>query len=897
MINKLKKNHFFKILLKYSLCFGIIALFICYIFIKNHMSFIWTNYDGLNQHFITLNYFKDILNNLIKYQEFNTLTWNIGFGLDMFSNLAYYVIGDLFSYISIFVPSKYLAYLYSVLVPLRLYFAGISFLYYCKHRNKVNTSAIIGALMYTFCSFGMFSAVRHPYFINAMIIFPISMIGIERYINENKKVLYIFSVFLMFFSSFYFGYMNALVIAIYGIILWLKKYKGQYKKNIKILIMALIYAIIGIMMCSFILLPAIYQFFNSSRTNITADISYTINYYRTLLSSITTSWTGNNWSFVSCSAVALFTIPIFIRNYKKNLELFILMVVLCLPLVFSSCSYIISGLSFPSNRYVYMLMFVISFATVLVLDNKIVVDIKKYLIMLVIYLSLLVVFETGINTSLLAALIVLFLIILIYLYKDKFVFKSKSYVLEVVNIVSILSIILNSYFLYNVNYNNYVSEFIEFYNLEYTYNTVNGDIPNFYKALNYIKKEDKGFYNIAKSSDDLWNLGLIKNYNSINYFYSINSNLYKELSNDLNNSQGSTNFEIKEFDNRTKIASLLGVKYFISNIEKTNKYEYEMIKKYDNTYIYRNKYPTSFAKIYTKCINTKTYDKLSPLEKEDALLKYYITDDCNNSNINLSSINKIRYESNIKFDNNIVLTNETGNKIKLHLKDKVNGELYLRINNINYKEPSIKQIAESQYIREVDKNRYLALNKWHVEDEGFIITARTTTNENSEQIFGDNYTYYSGNNDILINLGYYKDYSDDLEIELSKLGIYNFDSIELYSVSMDGYSNDIKELNKTNFKISNYGDSYVEGTVSLEKDGVISFSTLYNKGWNIKVDGKEVDTFKNKYFLATNIEKGNHKIELRYKTLYVKEGIILSILGVCCYIIIFTKDILIKKND
>ena len=322
-----------------------------------------------------------------------------------------------------------------------------------------------------------------------------------------------------------------------------------------------------------------------------------------------------------------------------------------------------------------------------------------------------------------------------------------------------------------------------------------------------------------------------------------------------------------------------------------------MIKKYDNTYIYRNKYPTSFAKIYTRCINTKTYDKLSSLEKEDALLKYYITDDCNNSDINLSSINKIRYETNIKLDNNIVLTNETGNKIKLHLMDKVNGELYLRINNINYKEPSIKQIAESQYIREVDKNRYLALNKWHVEDEGFIITARTTTNENSEQIFGDNYTYYSGNNDILINLGYYKDYSDDLEIELSKLGIYNFDSIELYSVSMDEYSNDIKELNKTNFKISNYGDSYVEGTISLEKDGVISFSTLYNKGWNIKVDGKEVDTFKNKYFLATNIEKGNHKIELRYKTLYVKEGIILSILGVCCYIIIFTKDILIKKND
>ena len=477
--------------------------------------------------------------------------------------------------------------------------------------------------------------------------------------------------------------------------------------------------------------------------------------------------------------------------------------------------------------------------------------------MLVIYLSLLVVFETGINTSLLAALIILFLIILIYLYKDKFVFKSKSYVLEVVNIVSILSIILNSYFLYNVNYNNYVSEFIEFYNLEYTYNTVNGDIPNFYKALNYIKKEDKGFYNIAKSSDDLWNLGLIKNYNSINYFYSINSNLYKELSNDLNNSQGSTNFEIKEFDNRTKIASLLGVKYFISNIEKTNNYEYEMIKKYDNTYIYRNKYPTSFAKIYTKCINTKTYDKLSPLEKEDALLKYYITDDCNNSNINLSSINKIRYESNIKFDNNIVLTNETGNKIKLHLKDKVNGELYLRINNINYKEPSIKQIAESQYIREVDKNRYLALNKWHVEDEGFIITARTTTNENSEQIFGDNYTYYSGNNDILINLGYYKDYSDDLEIELSKLGIYNFDSIELYSVSMDGYSNDIKELKKIQF-FMNFND--------------LEFTLYYKKGEEKELYDDNLNTLRD-YIKRNGYSKAMYYVVIDVVIIFIVLGV------------------------
>lgn len=896
MIKNLKNNAFFKILLKYSLCFGIIALFICYIFLKNHMSFIWTEVDGLNQHFITLNYFKDIFYNLIKYHNFNTFTWNIGFGLDMFGNLAYYILGDLFSYVSIFVPSQYLKYLYFILVPIRLYFVGVSFLCYCKYRNKVNTSAIIGSLMYTFCGFALYSSVRHHYFINAMIVFPISMIGIEKYILENKKILYIFSVFLMFFCSFYFGYMNALVIAVYGIILWLNKYKGNYKKNVSKLFMALVYALVGVMMCSFILFPTIYQFLNSSRTDVVSDISYSISYYRNLISSITTSGAGLNWSIISISAIILFTIPIIIRNRKKNIELFALMIVLFIPLLFSSCSYIISGMSYPSNRYVYMLMFVLSFETVLVLNKKIVIDIKCYLIMLILYLFLLIIFDTGINASLLGSLIILFLIILVYLYKDKFVFKFKCYVLEVVNVIVLVGIMFNAYYLYDVNYANYVSQFMEFYDLDYSYNTVNRDINHFYLALDYIKESDKEFYKISKSSNDLWNLGLLKNYNSINYFYSINSNLYKELADDLNNSESSTSTDIKEFDNRSKITSLLGVKYYISSDKNLDIYGYELVKEYDDTYVYKNKYNTQFANMYTKCINKKDYDKLNSLEKEDALLKYYISDNCNNSDIYLSDINKLEYDSNIKFKKKITIDNNMGNKIKLSPKDKVKGELYLKIDNISYKEFSLEKEANDLYTREVDKNRFLAMNKFHVEDNGFIIKASTDTYSNEEEVYDDGYAYYSGNDDILINLGYYDNYDGDIEIEFSRNGEYKFDNIELYSVSMDDYKEDINNLNKSNFKLNSYGNNYINGEVNIDEDGVISFATLYNKGWTLKADGKKVNTFKNEYFLAINMNKGKHKIELVYNTLYLKEGILLSIIGVMCYLIVIIKGILIRKK-
>ena len=113
---------------------------------------------------------------------------------------------------------------------------------------------------------------------------------------------------------------------------------------------------------------------------------------------------------------------------------------------------------------------------------------------------------------------------------------------------------------------------------------------------------------------------------------------------------------------------------------------------------------------------------------------------------------------------------------------------------------------------------------------------------------------------------------------------------------MNNYKEDINNLNKSNFKLNSYGNNYINGEVNIDEDGVISFATLYNKGWTLKIDGKKVNTFKNEYFLATNMNKGKHKIELVYNTLYLKEGILLSIIGVMCYLIVIIKGILIRKK-
>ena len=67
-----------------------LAFFMIYIFAKNNKSFIWQS-DGLKQHIITLKYFRTLLIQFIKTGSISIFTWNIGNGLDLFANLAYYI--------------------------------------------------------------------------------------------------------------------------------------------------------------------------------------------------------------------------------------------------------------------------------------------------------------------------------------------------------------------------------------------------------------------------------------------------------------------------------------------------------------------------------------------------------------------------------------------------------------------------------------------------------------------------------------------------------------------------------------------------------------------------------------------------------------------------------------
>lgn len=168
------KNKKDKTYITYTLLFCIISFIIFAIFIIHNKSFVWQG-DGIKQHFVILYNFNQMVKNMLQ-NGMPMLSWNMGLGLDVIGQYSYYVIGDPFAYISLLFPIEHLETAYNVMVILRIYCVGLAFIAYCKYTKKEKINTILGAIIYTFCGFILYAGIRHPYFTNAAIFLPLTLI-------------------------------------------------------------------------------------------------------------------------------------------------------------------------------------------------------------------------------------------------------------------------------------------------------------------------------------------------------------------------------------------------------------------------------------------------------------------------------------------------------------------------------------------------------------------------------------------------------------------------------------------------------------------------------------------------------------------------------------------------
>jgi len=72
----------------------------------------------------------------------------------------------------------------------------------------------------------------------------------------------------------------------------------------------------------------------------------------------------------------------------------------------------------------------------------------------------------------------------------------------------------------------------------------------------------------------------------------------------------------------------------------------------------------------------------------------------------------------------------------------------------------------------------------------------------------------------------------------------------------------------------------ISGKINVREDRYFMLSIPYDKGFDIKIDGKSVDYYKaNEAFIGFDISKGEHRVDIEYTAPLKKEGTIASICG------------------
>ena len=143
----------------------------------------------------------------------------------------------------------------------------------------------------------------------------------------------------------------------------------------------------------------------------------------------------------------------------------------------------------------------------------------------------------------------------------------------------------------------------------------------------------------------------------------------------------------------------------------------------------------------------------------------------------------------------------------------------------------------------------------------------------------------------ILDLGYYKR-GDKLEFEVVLLeSQIKFNDIMFYTLDLTKFKNQIEKLNEyETLNITDYKIDYIKGNVNVTDNKLLYTSIPYDKGWNIKVDGKEVQPVKIfDSLIGIELSAGTHEIEFKYipRGLYVGAGV--SIVSLLLLIILRKK--------
>lgn len=874
----------------YTLMFILMCIAAFLPFLTEGKSFVWGAgvEDGLSQHFSALAYYGEMIRRffhslLSGHPTLQMWDMSLGYGADIIQTLNYYAIGDPLNLLYALVSPQNTETMYNFMILLRMYLAGITFILYARKMKKRSYGTVIGALVYVFCGFCFRLGLRHPFFINPMIYFPLLCLGIEKIYQKEKPYVFILSVCVSAMSNYYFLYMLTIFAVIYA---WIRFYKYTEENRIKNFFLTIlrfgIYYALGIAMAAIVLLPSVIGFLGNGRYGNGVDwkslIVYPGKYYLLFIENFVgygNMGSNTNMGYLPIAGiVVLFTLFSQRMKHKKYRAAFLVSIIALILPVFG---YALNGFSYANNRWAFALSFIVALLTaemyprLFVMSKRQKIGIGAGIVIYAVFCMIVNASGEEIlkNKGIMAACgLTAGFYVLLLIFQQAGYDAQKKIVRISMAILLLVSVRVHGYYRFDWKEHGYTQEFMD-----------QGQALKTLKQTNVMmlkKVKDHSLYRVHTEGYRYKNYGLINNLHTISGYYSITPKCVTDTIKGYDTLGMQYADKYKGVDQRLGLLSLAGVKYMTvahnskiaRDIKSTGDVPYGVKKQKTkgNVTLYKNPYALPFAYGYDTYMTEKQCQKLNGVGKEQVML------------------------------GSVILDQDPKRSGLKHLENANNQDMsMIPISDNRISSPKGKKYADITVPVDKDKETYLYFKNlvYHGDKnskDSFVLTGRkgtkgilVTQNDIQQKIHIQSTfnPYYFGRKDYIVKINHQTSKAKEkIRLQFLSPGEYEFDDIHLITVRKKDVIAELKERKKYAMKDIQYKGNHFKGTYQAGKDQMLCVTIPYSKGWKATVNGKAAKVYRaNGMFMGIYMNKGRQTLRLDYVTPGLKAGAMISLVG------------------
>lgn len=374
-------------------------------------------------------------------------------------------------------------------------------------------------------------------------------------------------------------------------------------------------------------------------------------------------------------------------------------------------------------------------------------------------------------------------------------------------------------------------------------------------------------------------------------------------------------YDYRGLQNRTPLETLFGVKYALCAPDSTGAlpalFDSQAVQAAEiggsTVAVYPNTAALPIGYTAQNQISRETYDALTPLQKQDALLDGVVLEEtgllpeAELTGDTVSPAAEMELDGVQQLDETTYYAPQDGGRITLTIAQPVaDCETAFVVQGMQYTATSPLDAMSEEELSAMSAHDRRSLQKQYAHfwrKDSVYLRLLSNIGEGRIEYNRPNSQYYCGRHNFVYNFGTSDEPLQQITIVLPFAGYYQFDRLAVECQKLDTVAARAENLGAENLQNVTLGTNSLGGEITTTRSSVLVVQLPYSTGWSVTVDGTPAQVLRaDTAFLGVALEPGSHTVAFTYKTPGLTAGAALSAAGVVLLATIWAVPALRKKS-